>query len=113
MTLANALVSSFCHSSCDRSSRQYRLVHIVRKQCKDDETGEPDATIVLSETFLVAHSLITPVVRYKIVGSIDTAPKRQTEKIPQRLLTREINSNMRKIKKGVKKLCLFIMKRSY
>ena len=74
MTLARALVSSFRQLLTERSSRQYRWLQRLRKQCRAAATGAAEATTVDSDAGFVAHSRITPVVKYKIVGRIATAP---------------------------------------
>ena len=74
ITFARALCNSLCQSSDDLSSLQYLSIVMVLKQWRAAVTGTAVAITVASWILLVADSLTTPVVRYRMVGRIATAP---------------------------------------
>jgi hypothetical protein len=75
ITFARALCNSLCQSSPDLSSLQYLSVARVLKQWRAVVTGTAVAITAGSWILFVAVSLMTPVVRYRMVGKIATAPK--------------------------------------
>lgn len=76
ITFARALCNSLRQSSADLSSLQYLSIVMVLKQWRAAVTGTAVAITVGSCILLVADSLMTPVVRYRMVGRIATPPMR-------------------------------------